>query len=183
MQGIEILFWGLSVLFILALGFAILLWCRSWRREEREQTERQVRALSEQLERLTSAVEFLEHTSASLQTADEQLSRGIEDLQKNIAQLRTTVPAHKPAPSRLVEPVTKQSEPTRQQMEPEEIPEPQEAAEADRFVQARALLQKGRSAAEVARALDIGAAEVRMIARMMDRKETPAAAPSKPENK
>ena len=84
MHGIEILFWALSALFWLALLFAILLWCRSWRKEERELTRRHIQMLSREVERLGEAIEMLDHTVASLQTADEQFGRRIEALQRAI---------------------------------------------------------------------------------------------------
>ena len=42
MQGIEVLYWAISVVFCLAMVFAILLWCRSWRKEEHEANTRQI---------------------------------------------------------------------------------------------------------------------------------------------
>jgi len=98
MQGLEILYWGLSILFCLAMGFAILLWCRSWRKEEREESARQIGALTREVARLSSTIDLLENTSASLQTVDEQFSRDIENLRNCIVRVRQTVPQENRAP-------------------------------------------------------------------------------------
>lgn len=173
MQGIVILYWALSLLFCLAMVFAILLWCRSWRREERTETARQIQALSQEIGRLTGAVDLLEHTSVSLQTADEQLARDIETLRKKIQQIRVPSPPVKPSPLETQFP-----------QPPQDTPEgAQEGAKADRYTKARALLQKGQSPLEVARDLDIGTAEVRMIARMVDMENEHKTIPEKTESK
>ena len=164
MQGIEVLYWALSILFCMVMGFAILLWCRSWRREEREETARQVKALSGEVGRLTSAVDALEHASASLQTADEGLAGHLEDLRASVNRIRAAlVPSTSPAsvgPENVRAP----------EASPDPGPLPPAAQEAgnDRYMQARVLLQQGRPPVDVARMLDIGTAEVRMIARMLD---------------
>lgn len=158
MQGIQIVYWALSILFCMAMGFAILLWCRGWRREERAETTRQIVALSSEIGRLTQAVDALEHTSSSLQTADELLAQHMENLRGTIRKMQTASvsPAKRPEPKPPNIPVPPPAEP------PVETDE-----EADRYAQARALLEKGRPPVDVARMLDIGTAEVRMIARMM----------------
>ncbi|MCZ6632272.1 MAG: hypothetical protein O7G87_02640, partial [bacterium] len=149
MQGIEVLYWGLSVLFCLAMVFAILLWCRSWRKEERETTARQLQILAREVGRLSEALEMLDHISASLQTADEQLTKQVEDLQVAIRRLQS--PHAKPASAPLDPP----SEPNVE----------------DRYAEAQGLLQAGNSPVEVARKLDLGTAEVHMIARMLEEKK------------
>jgi len=158
MQGIQIVYWALSILFCMAMGFAILLWCRGWRREERAETARQIVALSSQIGRLTQAVDALEHTAASLQTADELLAQHVENLRRAIRKMQTASfsPAEPAEPKSSNIPVPPPAKPP---VEAEE--------EADLYAQARALLEKGRSSVDVARTLDIGTAEVRMIARMM----------------
>ena len=165
MHGIEFLYWALSILFCLAMVFAILLWCRSWRREERGETERQILTLSREVSRLIGTVDMLEHTSASLQTADEQLAQDVESLRKSIHQIRASVSPVKAAPqpgeTQTVRPVAPPA--------PQAAPDlTAEETETDRYAQARALLAEGRSAQDVARTLDIGTAEVRMIARMVN---------------
>lgn len=155
MQGIEVLYWGLSVLFCLAMVFAILLWCRSWRKEERETTARQLQILAREVGRLSEALEMLDHISASLQTADEQLTKQVEDLQVAIRRLQS--PHAKPASAPLDPP----SEPNVE----------------DRYAEAQGLLQAGNSPVEVARKLDLGTAEVHMIARMLEEKKEDSPSP------
>ena len=161
MQGIEVLYWGLSVLFCLAMVFAILLWCRSWRKEERETTARQLQILAREVGRLSEALEMLDHISASLQTADEQLTKQVEDLQVAIRRLQS--PQAKPV---LV------SKPASAPLDP-----PSESNVEDRYAEARSLLQAGNSPVEVARKLDLGTAEVHMIARMLEEKKEDSPSP------
>lgn len=168
MQSIEILYWGLSILFCLAMCFAILLWCRSWRREEQEETARQVRALAEEVARLNAAVDLLAHTAAALQTADEQLSGHVETLQKNLRQLRPGAgQAKRAVPVRPVEPGPRKAAGPPAEERPSVSSEPVPGSEQDLYARARVLLGQGHSPMEVARILDIGAAEVKMLARVM----------------
>ena len=166
MHGIEVLYWALSILFCLAMAFAILLWCRSWRREEREATARQLQGLSREVARLSDTVEMLEHTFSSLQTADEQFTRHIEDLRKMLRSIPATArPEHPQAPL------------PRLRSGPAAAPETP-AAETDpdtedRYARARVLLQNGQPPGAVARTLDLGNAEVQMIARMINQEKTP----------
>ena len=164
MQGIEVLYWALSVLFCMVMGFAILLWCRSWRREERREAARQVQALSREVNRLSEAVGMLEHASASLQTADEGLARHLEDLKASVNRIRAALAP--PAKLRPIAPENARVPESAPVLEPP--PRGAEDAGGERYAQARVLLQQGRWPVDVARMLDIGTAEVRMIARMLD---------------
>ena len=74
MQGLDILYWGLSILFCLAMGFAILLWCRSWRKEEREESAKQIGRLTREVARLSSA-ETIGPTGISCTNADTHCGR------------------------------------------------------------------------------------------------------------
>lgn len=168
MHGIEVLYWALSVLFCLFLVFAILLWCRSWRKEEREATDRRLQILSREIGRLSEAIELLDHTAASFQTADEQLSKQVEDIQK---ALRLT--ARPPVLPEI--PRDSKSPPPDPSSEP--LPEVE-----DRYREARALLQEGQSPLEVARKLDLGTAEVRMIARVLKGEKTDPLPPGQNKN-
>ena len=166
MQGLEILYWGLSILFCLAMGFAILLWCRSWRKEEREESARQIGAITREVARLSAAIDLFENTSASLQTADEQFSRDIENLRNCIVRLRQTVPQDNRTPL-APQPDTQQDSPSLPETPSPEHPSSQQDSDDDPFTRARTLLKTGQTPEDVARTLDIGIAEVRMIARMM----------------
>ena len=167
-QGLDILYWGLSILFCLAMGFAILLWCRSWRKEEREESAKQIGRLTREVARLSSAVDMLENTSASLQTADEQIARDIENLRNCIVRLRQSVPheSHSSMPAPIA---AEPDSPPLPEVSPDDRPAsaPPQDSDQDPFAEARQMLKDGQTAVEVAKALDIGTAEVRMIARMM----------------
>ena len=165
MQGIEVLYWALSVLFCLAMVFAILLWCRSWRKEERETTASQLQILAREVGQLSEALEMLDHITASLQTADEQITKQVEDLEVAIRRLQS--PATKPASESV--PVSK---PASAPLDP-----PSESNVEDRYAEARGLLQTGHSPVEVARKLDLGTAEVHMIARMLEEKKADSPSP------
>lgn len=173
MEGIEVLFWGLSVLFCLVMVFAILVWCRGWRRQEREETERQIQAFASEVARLTSAIEALDHTAASLQTADEQLAGGINELRTTVSRVRTLASASAsseagPAVAKRPPPPAPSDEAART-VRDEPMKDGDDPVEGGpRFEEARALLLSGQSPLEVAKALDIGAAEVRMMARMIE---------------
>ncbi len=165
MQGIEVLYWALSVLFCLALVFAILFWCRSWRNEERETNLRHLQLLAREVKRLAEAVEGLEHTAASLQMADEQLSQQIENIRNLGRDLkRQLTPSVIPAPKT----VASESKPAPMPLAPKEAVTFQESSE-DRYAQARDLLLAGQPQTDVARQLDLGTAEVRMIARLLEK--------------
>lgn len=164
MQGIEVLYWALSIVFCLALFFAILVWCRGWRKEEQEGNTRQIQLLAREVKRLSDAIEALDHTAASLQTADEQLSRQIDTLRNTARALKTS--AALPMPT--TEPIVATSATIKHNPEPQ----PQIDDNDDRYIQARTLLLAGRDPVEVARQLDLGTAEVRMIARLLDTTDT-----------
>ena len=166
MKGIEVLYWALSILICLSMVFAILLWCRSWRREEREETEKQIRALYEGTARLSASMEMMEHTFASLEAADEQFSRQIEDLRDAVQRLRTSVPLQPVSQPPVLE-VSKTEESHVVSSDPDSN-SPEKAG--DQYAQARTLLTQGQSALDVARTLEMGSAEVNMIARMMNSK-------------
>jgi len=165
MEGIEVLYWALSVLFCLALVFAILLWCRSWRKDERETHLRHLQLLAREVKRLAEAVEGLEHTAASLQTADEQFSQQVENIRNMGRDLkRQLTPSVVPAPKTVVA----EPKPAPVSSAPKEVVTFQEASE-DRYAQARDLLLAGQTQTDVARQLDLGTAEVRMIARLLEK--------------
>jgi len=183
MQGIEVLYWALSVVFCLALLFAILFWCRNWRNEERETHLRHMQLLAREVKRLAEAVEGLENTSASLQTADEQFSQQIENIRNVVRDLKrqerhmaasvvstTKMPVSEPTAPPPVSPTASSSEstPAPASVSSEERVGLQEAAE-DRYAEARDLLLAGQSQTDVARQLDLGTAEVRMIARVLEK--------------
>jgi hypothetical protein len=165
-QSLEILYWALSILFCMAMGFAILLWCKSWRKEEREEADRRAATLSEEIEKLASAVDMLEHTAASLRTADEQLAQGIKDLKGTVTRNQRTAASATPA----VLPVPDQEplpEPSGVEMPAPASRAEEPATDRDRYGEARDLLRQGLSPTEVARRLDIGAAEAKMLARVI----------------
>jgi len=178
MADLHILIWALSLLFCMAMGFVILLWCRSWRREEHEVTERSLETLSREISRLAVAVDGMDETAASLLSADEQLSEDIERLRDQVRLLRSATSSssrQRPAPSAESpdEPETEQPAPPLEAPEPTAgEPHPETGGghpPQDRFEEARRLLRQGSSELDVARELQMGAAEVRMIARMLDR--------------
>jgi hypothetical protein len=167
MAGIELLAISLSVLFGLGMIFSILLWCRSWRKEERELADQQIKTLREAVRKLTDAIEMIDHTTASLQTADGLLTQQLEDLRSSVTRLQnvklqtdtepaTATPTYEPAA--IESPVTPANS---------DAPQETEVVQSGSSYDAVAgLLKDGNSTLEIARKLDIGVAEVRMIARM-----------------
>ena len=153
MQSIHVLYWALSILCCLSLLFAILLWCRSWRREEREETGRRIQRLSDEVGRIAAAVDALENTAASLEMADGKLAGHLGDLRIALDRLES---------------LSASAEPGRG---PDSAPEGEGEAETDRYAAARDMLLQGRSPVEVSRRLDMGTAEVRMIARTIDQEK------------
>lgn len=169
MEGVEVLYWALSVLFCLALVFAILFWVRSWRNEDRENNLRHLQLLAREIKRLSEAVEGLESTATSLQTADEQLAQQIEnmrDMGRDLKRQLTSTLSAVPRPSAVE---TAPAKPARApEPKTEQVIALQEDAE-DRYAQARDLLLAGEEQTAVARQLDLGTAEVRMIARLLEK--------------
>lgn len=178
MQSIDVLYWALSIVFCLALVFAILLWCRGWRREEQEASTRQIQLLAREVKRLAEAIETLTHTASSLQTADEQLTRHLESLREAVRDLkrRQSVPVQHPMPEPPSERVSQRTiTPVGASAITQPAPEKAETADdEDRYDQARALLRAGRDPVDVARQLDLGTAEVNMIARLLQTPDTNA---------
>ena len=168
MAGIELLAISLSVLFGLGMIFSILLWCRSWRKDERELAYQQIKALREAVRKLTDAIEMIDHTTASLQTADGVLTQQLEDLRSSVTRLQnvklqtdtepaTATPTYELAA--IESPVT----PANSDDAPQETEVVQSGSSYDAVA---GLLKDGTSTLEIAHELDIGVAEVRMIARM-----------------
>ncbi len=84
MQGIEILVITLAAFFGLGIFFAILLWCRSWQRDQRDLTDRQIQTLQVQVERLRDAIEMLDpSTPRRAQGGDRRI--GADTVQKDDA--------------------------------------------------------------------------------------------------
>ena len=164
MQGIEILVVTLAAFFGLGIFFAILVWCRSWQREYREQSDRQFQTLRAQSDRLRDAIEMLDHTAASLLTADGQLTRQLEDLRSSVQKLQNMRPDSKPELAETIR--TVRPEPTTNDASSQSDAHESTPATGDRYDDVQALLKEGRSTVEIAHELDIGVAEVRMIARM-----------------
>lgn len=166
MEGLELLAISLSVLFGFGMIFSILLWCRSWRKEDREQTEQQINALRTSIRKLTEAVDLLDHTAASLQTADGLLTRQLEDLRSSVTRLQNIRPQTEAPPAPATQETAKSAEP---RVEPNLAPAEDTETTTDQSGAYKAvddLLKQGKSTVEIARTLDIGVAEVRMIARM-----------------
>ena len=177
MQSIDVLYWALSIVFCLALQFAILLWCRGWRREERDASTRQIQLLAREVKRLAEAIETLDHTSASLQTADEQLTRHVESLRDAVRDLkrRQQTPAEHPVQQRRVEPpLEHRPQRTTASVGAPTEQETKSGDDDDRYDQARTLLKAGRDPVDVARQLDLGTAEVNMIASLLQTPDTDA---------
>ena len=163
MAGIELLAISLSVLFGLGIIFSILLWCRSWRKEERELADQQIKTLREAIRKLTDAIEMIDHTTASLQTADGQLTHQLEDLRSSVTRLQNVKLQADTKPTTVTptyEPAAVESPVTSANSNAEVV---QSGSSYDEVV---GLLKNGKSTLEIARKLDIGVAEVRMIARM-----------------
>ncbi len=158
MQGIEILYWAISILFCLAMVFSILVWCRGWRKEEREEAQKQLKGLSVEVDRLSLVVESLQHATASLQTADEQLNEGFKSLDERLDRIKELTPA--PLEALATPSSTESSKP--------EAADEREEIDDDPYARARKLLSEGKSTRDVARELSIGTAEVRMVARVMN---------------
>ena len=164
MDGLEFLAIALSVVFGFGVIFSILLWCRSWRKEDREATDQQIKILRGSIRKLSEAVEMLDHTAASLQTADGLLTQQLEDLRSSITKLQSIRPAAEPEVQTAPEPAQPETDAVVVSEEPEEADEPSNPPSSYETV--NDLLKQGKSTVEIARELDIGVAEVRMIARM-----------------
>ena len=165
-QGIGVLYWALSVVFCLALVFAILFWCRNWRNEERENNLRHLQLLAREVRRLSEAIDRLDETAAALQTADEQFSQQVEhigNLGRDLKRQLTPLAAPAARSSRA-----ESTKPKLDVTPPEPVVFLEESSE-DRYAQARDLLLAGQDETDVARRLDMGTAEVRMIARLLEK--------------
>lgn len=156
MGGLEVLFWTIPTLFVLALLFAILFWCRSWRREEGWEMDRRLKLLTEQVTRLAETIEQLQKTQASARAAEGRLSEQLTALSADVTRLL----AARPQPSSLA---------------PRPSSPPSATADAssdapDRYDRARKLLASGADPVEVARSLDISLGDVHVLQRMMNLK-------------
>lgn len=157
MGGFEILLWTLPILFALALLFVILLWCRSWRREEGWETDRRLKLLTAQVTRLSEFVDHLEKSLSGSRTAQtrfsEQMTALAADLSRLVTSSRTSRPGDEspgyPSPSKA-----------------DSSPSPPVAK--DRYERAREMLASGADPVEVARQLGISRGDVDLILRLMD---------------
>ena len=171
MAGIELLAISLTVLFGLGIVFSILLWCRSWRKEEHKLADQQIKTLRGAVQKLTDAIEMIDHTTASLQTADGLLTQQLEDLRNSVTRLQnmglqagaeTAIATPTYEPAAVENPVTLMNS---------NAPQETVVVQSGHSYNAVAgLLKDGKSTLEIARKLDIGIAEVRMIARMHEKK-------------
>lgn len=166
MQSIYVLYWAISIIFCLSLSFAILLWCRAWRKEDRDETKNHIRSLTDSVNQLITSVETLNHASASLQIADEQMTQQLDDLRGIVKLFHAKfLPPSGQTPINQKQSSPISSLPLNSESK-SDIPSPTKQEEY--YAQARALLQDGQSPLEVAKKLDLGTAEVQMIARIID---------------
>jgi thiamine pyrophosphate-dependent acetolactate synthase large subunit-like protein len=152
MGSFEILLWTVPVLFALALLFAILLWCRSWRREEGWETDRRLKLLTAQVTRLSELVDQMEKTLSVTRTAQARLSEQMTALAADLPR---------PVPS---SPVSRPGDPSPGHPPPSKA----DPVEKDRYERAREMLASGTDPVEVARQLGISRGDVDLILRMMD---------------
>ena len=167
MEGLQLLAVSLAVLFGFGMIFSLLLWCRSWRKEDREQTDQQIRALRASIKKLIESVELLDHTAAALQTADGLLTQQLEDLKSSITQFQgiRSLPGEDESETfETAETSTISEKEAVASQEDINGENPTQGSTAYNAVSD--LLGQGKPTLEVARELDIGLAEVRMIARM-----------------
>ena len=165
MEGIELLAISLSLLFGVGMIFSILLWCRSWRKDEREQTDLQIKAMRQSVRKLAEAIEMLDHTTASLQTADGLLTQQLEDLRSSVDRLQNVKLQVEP---KVIVQTPSQAglQKTGQDVETSVTETTSELESGTSYEAVAGLLKEGKSTLDIARELDIGVAEVRMIARM-----------------
>ena len=167
MQSIYVLYWAISIIFCLSLSFAILLWCRAWRKEDRDETKNHIRSLTDSVNQLITSVETLNHASASLQIADEQMTQQLDDLRGIVKLFHAKfLPPSGQTPINLKQSSPISSLPLDSESE-SKIPSPKQE---EHYAQARALLLDGQSPLKVAKKLDLGTAEVQTIARIIDLK-------------
>lgn len=165
MEGLELLAICLSVLFGLGMIFSILLWCRSWRKEEREQTDLQIKALRGVIRKLSDTVEMLDHTTASLQTADGLLTQQLEDLRSSVTRLQNIRVPREIVPTTSINQASVAEKPEGASPSATRVDTPATSS-GPAYDAVSGLLERGKSTLEIAHALDIGIAEVRMIARI-----------------
>jgi hypothetical protein len=154
MSGFEVLLWTIPVLFGLSLLFAILLWCRGWRREDRWEMDRRLKLLTAQVTKLSEVVENLEKIHAAARTADNRLSEQLTALSADVSRLLAGRSPASPSP------------PTPHLSSPADAP----TDSADRYERAREMLSSGTDPVEVARHLDISLGDIHVIQRMMNLK-------------
>ena len=155
MGGLEILFWSIPILFALALLFAILLWCRTWRREEGAEMDRRIRLLTTQVTKLSELVERLEKAQAASRAAESRLSEQFSALSSDVTRLLSARPAPASHPG------------DESPSYPSPIPNPQSPS-SDRYERMRELLSSGVEPVEVARQLDVSLGDVQVIQRLMN---------------
>ena len=143
MGGLETLLWTIPILFTLALLFAILLWCRGWRREERWETDRRLKLLGDQAAKFSEALDRLERIHASSGRLSEQLQALSADLTRLLACLSSSQPSVSGTTTSLA------------------------AGPTQRYDQAREMLSAGSDPVEVARRLDLSLGDVQTIQRTM----------------
>lgn len=152
----ETLYWAVPVLFALALQFAILVWCRTWRREDDAEMDRRIRLLTSQVTRVSEVVDRLEKAQTAARSAEARTAQQLESLSADLSRLlsHSSPPS---SPSRTSPPGPQDGGPQTPRQDPQ-----------DRYEKARELLSSGVGPVEVARQLDVSLGDVQVIQRLLD---------------
>ncbi len=167
MGGLEVLFWTLPVLFVLALLFAILIWCRSWRREEGSEMDRRLKRLAEQVTRLTEAVDQIQKTQTAARAAEGRLSEQMAALSADVTRFLSVSP---PSASHPGDKSPGYDSSLAPRPSPVAHAPGSDSSPPDRYDRARQMLASGTDPVDVARSLDISLGDVHVLQRMMDLK-------------
>ncbi|MBI2952552.1 hypothetical protein HYY27_10670 [bacterium] len=167
MGGLEVLFWTIPILFTLALLFAILLWCRGWRREEGQEMDRRLKLLTEQVTKLAGAVEQLQRTQTTARTAEGRLSEQMTALFASVSRFLSAPPSPASHPG---DKSPGYISPTSSTSHPGDKSPGHDSPSPDRYDRAREMLASGADPMEVARALDISLGDVHVLQRLLNLK-------------
>ncbi|OGG55622.1 MAG: hypothetical protein A3F84_01735 [Candidatus Handelsmanbacteria bacterium RIFCSPLOWO2_12_FULL_64_10] len=167
MGGFELLLLAIPVIFVLALLFAILLWCRGWRREEGQEMDRRLKLLTEQVTRLAEAVAQLQKTQAAARTAEGRLSEQMTALFANVSRFLSAPPSSASHPG---DKSPGYISPTSSTSHPGDKSPGHDSPPPDRYDRAREMLASGADPVEVARALDISLGDVHVLQRLLNLK-------------
>lgn len=165
MTGLDLLLYAIPLFLALALQLALLLWCRSWWREDREEMDRRLKLLSDQVSRLSEALDQFQKAQAATKASEGRLLEQLTTLFADVTRHLSARPPSSASPAPSSSSATQHPALSRA-----EGSAPDAQRSPDRYERAREMLSSGADPVEVARTLDISLGDVHVLQRLLNMK-------------